>query len=399
MKVFIGGSEVANLVANYAKGFRALGLETYTVVGARNRLYPNSHYDVVLSELLERPSALSVLPGALGRSVRTRLDATKAVVKMVATCDLFIYNTGGSLLPAYLDYRLIKRAGKKLVVDFLGSEIRHWYPYQSQMAEIGCLDRVRPFAEYITHHHYGDYAQMHERVRQAERWADLILSQPGFAQLQTRPYMRVAVPLDLAQLKYTPQLREVPLVLHAPTSRGVKGTDHVLAAVAALQGEGLAFEFRLIEKMSHEALCALLEEADIVVDELYSDTVGVLSAEAMATGNVVLTSYFSDFARVPEGCPALDVSAATLTDTLRRVITDQGLRARLTGEGRRYVEQHNDGTAIARHILKCVDPVTRPAYDFVPTFHQRFRVPASILRGELQEARSARRSRWSGLFP
>jgi glycosyltransferase involved in cell wall biosynthesis len=398
MKVFVGISEIAGLVANYAKGFRALGLDTYTVVGAGNPFYPAAHYDEVLLERLDRPRRLPVLPRAVSRSVRSRLAAAAAFSRIIRTCDLFIYNTGGSLLPGYLDYRLIKRAGKKLVVAFLGSEIRHWSAYKSEMTERGYLDRVRPFVEHITHHNYGNYVQMRERVRQAERWADLILSQPGFAQLQTRPYMRVIAPLDLTQLTYTPRLRDIPLVLHAPTSRGVKGTEHVLAAVDALQREGVRFEFRLIEKMPHEAMCRLLEDSDIVVDELYSDTTGVLSAEAMATGNVVLTSYFPDFARVPAGCPALDVHAGTVKATLRQAIIDRELRGRLTGEGRRYVEQHHDCANIARQILAWVEPGGISTFDFTPTFHSRFRVPDQVLREEKAEARRARRAKWSGLL-
>jgi hypothetical protein len=266
------------------------------------------------------------------------------------------------------------------------------------MAERGYLERVRPFVEHITHHNYGNYVQMRERVGQAERRADVILSQPGFAQLQTRPYMRVMAPLDLGQLTYTPHLRDIPLVLHAPTSRGVKGTAHVLAAVDALQREGVRFEFRLIEKMPHEALCRVLEASDIVVDELYSDTIGVLSAEAMATGNVVLTSHFRDVARVPEDCPALDVHAGTVQATLRTAIVDRELRNRLTAEGRRYVERHHDCATIVRQILAWVEPGAISTCDFTPTFSSRFHVPDQVLREEKAEARRARRARWSGLL-
>jgi hypothetical protein len=398
MRVFVGVSEVANFVANYATGFRALGFPTYTVVGQCNPFYSRSSYDEVLSEALESPRRASVLPPRVTRSVRSRLAALASFSRVVRRCDLFIYNTGGSLLPAYLDYRLIKRAGKKLVVAFLGSEIRHWSAYKSEMTELGYFDRVRPFVEHIVHHNYGDYHQMRERVQQAERWADLILSQPGFAQLQAKPYMRVTAPLDLEKFTYAPRFREIPLVLHAPTSRGVKGTEHVLVAVDALRREGVQFEFRLIEKMPHEALCRLLEESDIVVDELYSDTVGVLSAEAMATGNVVLTSHFREFARVPADCPVLDVHAGTVTSRLRQAIVDRALRARLTSEGRSFVERHHDCRTIAKQILAWLEPGGIEAFDFTPTFQSRFQVPERVLRDERLESRRALRAKWSGLL-
>ncbi len=217
--------------------------------------------------------------------------------------------------------------------------------------------------------------------------------------MQTRPYMRVIAPLDLSDFSYSPKDRAAPLVLHAPTARGVKGTEYVLAAVDRLRQEGLAFEFRLIERMPHNDLSRVLGDSDIVVDELYSDTVGVLSAEAMAAGNVVLTSYFADYAKTPDGCPAIDVNSETITDALRRAIVDRDLRARLTAAGRRYVEQHHECSAVASAILRALDASGIERHDFVPTFHQRFRISDEVLQAERADAARTRQLRWSKLRP
>ncbi len=376
MRVFIGVSEIANLVNSYRAGFEQLGWETYTVVARSNPLYPENRYDVVL--LGPDGSAPASWTGRAARSLRARLRSCHCFLRGLRTCDLFIYNTGGSLLPAYLDYVLIRLLGKRLVVMFVGSEIRHWYAYQCEMDALGRTETVRPFIDAIRDQRYGSYRQMLRRIAAAERHAHLILSQPGHGQLQKRPYMRVNVALDLRRFRFNVPARETPLILHAPSSRGIKGTEYVLPAVERLRAEGLRFEFRLIERIAHTQLCELLSESDIVVDELFSDTVGVLSTEAMATGNAVLTSYMRDYARVPAGCPVVNVDKDSVTDELRRVILDVEVRRELARSGRRYVEQHHDAAKVAGQVLAWLEPGRITEYDFTPVFYRDFRMPAGI---------------------
>lgn len=391
-RVFVGLSEIARFTSNYAKGFRQNGCETFTVIGVRSPLYPDAEYDVVLADRLgaEPRSRLDVLR----RSARARTLAASVFFRALRHCDAFLYCTGGSMLPRYLDYRLIRRRGKRLAVAFLGSEIRHWCPFEQEMVEMGVIGRLRPFVEHVKTHNYGTWFEKRERVRQAERWADVVLSQPGFAQLQTRPYMRVMAPLDLGGLACHVPARHVPLVLHAPTSRGVKGTEHVLAAVEALRHEGLEFEFRLIERLSHPQLRQVLSESDILVDELYSDTIGVLSAEGMATGNAVLTSYFDEYTRTPAGCPVQDVHPGTVREVLRRAISDREWRVGLATQGRAYVERHNDARGVAASILGWLGQGESVAPDFVPEFGRRFRMPPEVIAAERAADRAERRARF-----
>jgi len=384
MRAFIGISEIANLVHSYRAGFEQLGWDTYTVIGLHNPLYPRNRYDVVLSDYIgAQGDALQGLSlRRVVQSLKARYYSYRFFLKALRTCDLFVYNTGGSLLPFYLDYALIKMLGKRLVIMFVGSEIRHWYAYEREMNALGRAESVRPFVEAIKDQRYGSYRQILRRIAAAERFADLILSQPGHGQLQTRPYMRVAVALDLREFQFNVPCHDTPLVLHAPSSRGIKGTEFVLEAVQRLKAEGVRFDFRLIERIPHHQVVELLCESDIVVDELFSDTIGVLSTEAMATGNAVLTSYLPEYARVPDGCPVLNVDKDSLVERLRHVIVDAPGRHALAERGRRYVEQHHDAADVARRILAWLQPGGIAAFDFVPAFYRNFTMPEDILRAE-----------------
>jgi glycosyltransferase involved in cell wall biosynthesis len=296
-------------------------------------------------------------------------------------CDTFVMFSP-AILPNYLYYPVLKRLGKRIVNAFWGSDIRYWYAFGEEMCSLGVYNEVKPFIDYIIRNPGPSYFDKLNTIRTAERYADLILSQPDYAQLQTRPYMRAHIPLDLSQYRFTVSKRETPLVLHAPSVRGIKGTHAVLKAVEQLKEEGLQFQFRLIEKMSNIELRELLSEADIVVDQLYSCTVATLSAEAMATGNAAITRYMPNYAKVPSGCPAINVNKDTLLDQLRLVIRDRDLRRKLAYAGRAYVESNNDHIKITKQILEWLKPGGIKAYDFVPEFYHKLKVPTKLLEDE-----------------
>jgi hypothetical protein len=104
MRVFIGLMEIANSCFTYAKGFRSLGHETYTVVLFRNRYYPASQYDEVLREGM--PNHLKGARPWKSILIREVLRLS-AFLKALHKCDTFIFLFGTSFLPGacrYWDY-------------------------------------------------------------------------------------------------------------------------------------------------------------------------------------------------------------------------------------------------------------------------------------------------------
>jgi hypothetical protein len=118
-------------------------------------------------------------------------------------------------------------------------------------------------------------------------------------------------------------------------------------------------------------LRTLLTSSDIVVDELYADTVGVFSTEGMATGNAVLTHYPADFAGVPKDCPVVNIKENTLKDLLRRAILDVAWRCDLAERGRKFVETHNDSMKIVSDLLAYLEQGQNIKYDFYPDFYKK----------------------------
>jgi hypothetical protein len=258
------------------------------------------------------------------------------------------------------------------------------------MRSFGVDREMFPFFEYAKSRSGGSYLDKVRTVTVAEKYSDLIITQPDTGQLLTRPYMRANIPLDLSEYKFFVPGRKRPLILHAPSVPEAKGTDVILTVIKELEAEGLEFDFKLIEKMPNNELRKLLTDSDIVVDELYSATVGGLSAEAMATGNVVLVRYMEDFSKVPLGCPAVNVNIYTLKDSLRQMILDVERRKELANRGRAYVESVNDNVKICQDILDWVDKKDTLTYDFYPTFYKSLQIPDEILKQEKKETRNRR---------
>lgn len=345
------------MMYTYAQGFQALGHETYSAIRYKNKYYPDSEYDSVLFQHGKR-------------DVTILLRWSRMVLEAVTGCDLFVF-AYASILPGFIDLPLLKRMGKKIIFTFLGSEVRSIDAFEKEMQLLGVVNEYQPFIDGIRAQGEEKISRKLRRICSAEKYADLILSQPGFAQLQKRPYMRVSVPLNLSRYVFEVPGREIPLILHAPSSPLTKGTPKIMEAIRQLQAEDLRFEFQLIENLPNADLRALLTKADILIDELYADSVGVLSAEGMATGNAVLTHYPEEYAKVPAGCPAVNITTDNLVNRLREVIVNQGLRRELAERGRSYVEKNNDHIQTARNMLDWVNAVDTLTYDFQPVIYNQ----------------------------
>jgi len=372
MRIFIGLREIANIGATLTKGFHTLGHETYTVMLRKNRYYSDNKYDNVIEENIP-----STGPHAGGlEKIRHHLlrqkTLTQEFYKGINSCDIFIFIFASSFLPGFIDYPILKLFKKKIVSVFCGSDIRYWYAYNQEFKSLGLLEGIQSRLENAELDSTGrdNYFRKLKRVRVAERYSDLILSQPIMAQLQVRPYMRLNIPLDISQYRWKVFARDKPVILHAPTHRDYKGTKYVLEATELLKREGIEFDFRLLEGMPNSEIRDQLRDADIVIDQLLGQTVATLALEAMASGNVVFARYLPQRLRIPLECPVVNVTEHTLADHLRRIILDVDLRKRIAYAGRAYVEKYHSHIKVTQEILDWLKPDGIVKYDFVPTFFQ-----------------------------
>jgi glycosyltransferase involved in cell wall biosynthesis len=149
--------------------------------------------------------------------------------------------------------------------------------------------------------------------------------------------------IDLARIEPAPPSgRERPLVVHAPSHRGRKGTEHVLAAC-----EGLDADLELVERLHHDEAFERYRAADIVVDQLNAGWYGLFAIEAMALGKPVVTFLHDEAVRRTEEAfgvevPIVSATKESLRERLRALVASPDERRRIGAASRAYVERVHD---------------------------------------------------------
>lgn len=248
-----------------------------------------------------------------------------------------------------LDLPIIKSRGARLFHRFTGFDLR--------MA--GADLRLNPHSPF----RYGYQSPFDERAQHAyiamlRDYVDRFFVQdPEMGQFMPEAHI-LPRGLELSAWEpvgVAPTLR--PLVVHAPSNGEVKGSAFVVRALDTLRHEGLAFDFKLLDRVPHAEAREWYRRADIIVDQLLIGATGVLTLEAWALAKPCVTylrrDLFEPFYGVSE-LPVANATPDTIEDTLRRLIRDFAWREELARSGRALVERHHDIEHIAdRYVALC----------------------------------------------
>jgi glycosyltransferase involved in cell wall biosynthesis len=248
------------------------------------------------------------------------------------------------------DMPILRRAGKGIVMTYQGDDARQGDFCAAHFAVHACGE-VEP----------GYYSpagdeRKRRRIAKVARYADRVYAlNPDL--LRVLPPAAQFLPYATCDLRSFQAERalgsDVPVVVHAPTHRGVKGTHFVLEAVDLLRGDGIPLEFVLVEGVSQEEALFRYRRADLFVDQLLVGWYGGAAVECMAMGKPVICYIREDDLKfIPEqmrkDLPVINASPATIAGVLREWLTVR--RDELTEVGQRsreYVERWHDPTKIA----------------------------------------------------
>ena len=286
------------------QALRRRGVDARLVVFERYKLHPEA------DESLELPGSASLL--------RRQARQLAALARLLPRTDVFHFHFGLTLVPQSLQFPILRATRKKSVMHYLGSDIRGKTPTQLAFGK-------KADAEVV-----GSY--------DAIRWV---------------PEAEVIPPgIDLAAIAPTPPSeRERPLIVHAPSSRRRKGSEHVIAAV-----EGLDADLELVEGLHHDEAFERYRAADIVVDQLNAGWYGLFAIEAMALGKPVVTFLHEEAVRRTEEAfgtrvPIVSATVETLRETLRSLVSDAARRRELGVASRAYVERVHDLERVTDRLL------------------------------------------------
>lgn len=381
MRVVIAGHETCGLINDLASEFRRRGNVVVTIAKS-NQFFPSAYdfdlYDFPVDYLSRRFGAKWFWRKALQALWEVQPDAHRRLesslrLKALEGTDLFIQVWAG--IPFEADVlRSLKTTSARVMTFFMGSDVRLARAFQQEFRPAREVEGATVSLP--------DEQQKLAAIRTHERHSDAIFSVPDQMGLSLRPYHHLQIPLNLDLLSFCIPGRDVPLVVHAPSSPEAKGTDRIEAAISRLQDEGVAFEFASIRNQPHEQVLKLLSDADVLVDELVYHGPGWLSFEAMGSGCAVATRYLE----TSPPCfrpPVLPIDETNIVDQLRSLLCNREMRIRLAEEGRRYVEENNDIRKVVDGMLNRIARAGDVDTDYTPNFLVERYVPADAAEAAL----------------
>ncbi|HSF61049.1 MAG TPA: hypothetical protein VLA69_05090 [Gaiellaceae bacterium] len=284
------------------QALRRRGVDARLVVFNRYKLHSEADWS------LERRGGLA----------RRQLTQWSALLRLLPRTDVFHFYFGLTLVPRSLQFPILGAFRKKSVMHYLGSDIRGKTPAELAFGRKASVEVV------------GSY----DAIRWVP-WAEMI--PPGIDVQSIEP----APPSD----------RTRPVILHAPSSRRRKGTEHVLEAC-----EGLDADLVLVEGLHHDDAFERYREADIVVDQLNAGWYGLFAIECMALGKPVVTFLHDEAVRRTEEelgvrVPIVRATKDDLRARLEPLVADLAERRRIGAESRSYVEQVHDLEVTADRLL------------------------------------------------
>jgi glycosyltransferase involved in cell wall biosynthesis len=333
MRILHCPTDIAGQLGAYAESIRRAGHTGEALAFAPNQFGFQTDTVLELTEI---------------RSVwRRRAKLVTNFLRVIGKYDIYHFHFGGTLLPHHVDLPLLRMLRKKMVMNWWGSDVRR----------LSIAFRENPFIAQAIKSDPNHEARVLKRIERIGRAISVAVVADAELRSYVEPFFErvVLVPQaihveDLIPAFPDPEER-LPLVVHCPSSRALKGTPHVLEAARRLE-QRCRFRFELLEGLPHDELIVRMASADIVIDQVLLGVHGILSVEAMALGKPVLCYIREDLKdEYPADLPIVSANPNTLEAHLERLLSDGEERTRLGRRGREYAEKRHSLGAVGRKLV------------------------------------------------
>lgn len=275
-----------------------------------------------------------------------------AVQSAIRWADVVHWYFGSRTLPKDLDLKYVALLNRARLVEFFGSDIR--------IPEIASADNpywARMCQVYPDFAHGARERSLKTQGRFARYGFECLV--PGF---ETESYVQkdifptpygIKTRLIISDFdpKYPDAGERRPVVVHAPSHRGKKGTKAVLRAIDQLKCR-YEFDFKLVHAIEHSKALEIVRNCDVMLDQFIAGAYGVAALEAMAFGKPTLCyirpSLLSNY---PSDLPIINANQNNLVEVLGSLLEDGQRRHEIGRRSRAYVEKYHDAHQIARQLV------------------------------------------------
>lgn len=168
------------------------------------------------------------------------------------------------------------------------------------------------------------------------------------------------LPVDLGEIPWSPSSysgnRKVKII-HTPSRSGFKGTTAISKAIEILSSHRNDFEFSIISGLSFNDYIKAVSEADVIIDQVWSQSPGMNALWLLGMGKIVLsgnTILAQEYMTEYKESPIIDASPIPhiLANTISNVIDNKEQFKEQSERGISYLRKHHDYMKVADRYLK-----------------------------------------------
>ena len=143
-------------------------------------------------------------------------------------------------------------------------------------------------------------------------------------------------------------------IFHAPSDRTIKGTDTIIKVVQDLKDQGFNIDLQIVENQPYELVHEAMKKSDIVIDWINPDygIYGMVSIEAMSYGKPVICTLNPEHYPNYEEIPIINANPIELERNLIYLIENEATRDQIAKKGIDYVIKYHDVVKITKLIEK-----------------------------------------------
>lgn len=336
-RIFIGFDNSAGYSVRLTKGFRQLGIKANLFL---NGVHPFGY---------EYPSAI-IIKYPKNKWLK-RLYTRYFFLKCLLKYNAFLFISTQTFLKNYKDLKILRFLGKKTVMTFVGCDIQQpELTFKPEIPFSACHNCTQEYKDFV-----GCVPETKPiRTRKIEKLIDTIMTHSVFREMLQRDFIHINQPINIEEFpRDIPKTsNKIPVILHAPSNFGYKGTQYLLDAKEDLKKD-FKFEFKLIHNINIKSLYEEISKADIIVDQLIQGWYGMLPLEAMMFKKPVVCYLRDDVVKaLPSDCPIINANPDTIYEVLRWCLMNKDAWVEIGERGRKYVEKYHDAKLIASQYAK-----------------------------------------------
>ena len=323
MKVFHGLVNYGTQAGLLAKGLREVGVSAFSVVQADN---------------FHRIIDLDLRYGTSKNIIVRQLQRFWVKFSSFFKYNVFHFYFGKSLWPFNIDLYLYKLIGKKVVMEYLGTDCNLWLGLNGVDFRNRPVDRVKIIKMIKL-----QSKLCHKQLVCAPRYYELVDNS-----------IVLPLALDLTDYAYTPMPNnQILTFMHCPTNRIAKKSDYIEQAINKLREDGYQFNYKCVTNVTHAELKEEYKSADVVIDQL-NTWYGTVSVEAMALGRPVVCGYYPHMCHYDkrfENLPIINADIYNIYQVLKDILDGKYDLRKISKASRDFAVKTHDLKSVTSQLI------------------------------------------------